>query len=95
MKGGHMPATLVTRCPQGHEIRSAADRDGQGFCKKCRADGARKRRIGKEAALMVVRALEAAGARFQTDGVPAEPAEVAHQLAELWAAGAFETTVDS
>ena len=82
-----MPAT---ECPQGHAIRSAADRDGQGYCRKCRADNARKRRVGESAALMVVRALEAAGATFQNDGMPVEPAEVARQLAEAYAAGAFD-----
>ncbi|KLI04071.1 MULTISPECIES: hypothetical protein [Mycolicibacterium] len=84
-----MPAN---QCPQGHEIRSAADRDGQGYCKRCKADNDKRRRVGKEAALMVVRAFEAAGVRFENDGIPVEPAEAARQLGELWADGYFETT---
>ncbi|WP_139807753.1 hypothetical protein, partial [Mycobacterium avium] len=62
-------------------------RDSQGHCRKCKADRERRRRVGKEAALMVVRAFEAAGVQFQNDGVPVEPAEVAKALAELYAAG--------
>uniref|UniRef100_A0AB39U237 Uncharacterized protein n=3 Tax=unclassified Caudoviricetes TaxID=2788787 RepID=A0AB39U237_9CAUD len=84
-----MPAT-TDQCPQGHEIRSTADRDKQGYCRRCRADNARKRRVGKEAALIVVRALEKAGVQFQNDGVPAEPAEVVRQLTDAYAAGLFD-----
>jgi hypothetical protein len=40
---------------------------------------------------MVVRAFEAAGVKFQNNGVPVEPAEVARRLAELYASGAFDT----
>lgn len=87
-----MPAKLGTRCPQGHEIRTAADRDGQGHCRKCMADRARRRRVADSAALTVVRVLEKAGAVFQSDGKPAEPAEVARQLAEAYEAGVFDTT---
>ncbi|CAN5578834.1 hypothetical protein BH09ACT8_BH09ACT8_27130 [soil metagenome] len=82
-----MPAT--DQCPQGHDINTAADRDGQGYCKQCRSDRARRRRAGDSAALMVVRALEAAGAQFQSDGVPVAPADVARKLSELWLAGAL------
>lgn len=85
-----MPAA-TDRCPRGHATRTRADRDTQGHCRKCKADDERRRRVGNSAALMVVRALEGAGAQFQVDGVPAEPAEVVRQLAELYAAGAFDT----
>lgn len=81
-----MPAT---QCPQGHEIRTAADRDGQGYCRRCRADNERRRRVSKSAALMVVRTFEAAGVRFESDGVPVAPADVARQLAALDEAGAL------
>ncbi|SRX93236.1 hypothetical protein MSP7336_01472 [Mycobacterium shimoidei] len=81
-----MPAN---RCPQGHEIRSAADRDKFGYCRKCKAERERRRRVGNSAALMVVRAFEAAGVRFEHDGVPVAPAEVAKALAELYEAGAL------
>ncbi|AFR50024.1 hypothetical protein KTR9_3389 [Gordonia sp. KTR9] len=84
-----MPAN---KCPQGHEIRSSTDRDGGGFCRRCRADNEKRRRVGKSAALTVVRVFERAGVQFQNNGVPVEPAEVARVLAELYAAGVFEDT---
>jgi len=83
-----MPAN---QCPQGHEIRSAADRDKQGYCRRCRAERAKRRRVGNHAALTVVRALETAGARFENDGVPVAPTEVARQLADLYTAGLLPT----
>lgn len=83
-----MPAN---QCPQGHEIRTAADRDGNGYCRKCRADNEKRRRAGKEAALLVVKAFEAAGCRLVIDGQPVDPADAARQLGELWAAGAFDS----
>ena len=39
--------------------------------------------------MAVRRALEAAGATFQNDGVPAAPADVARQLSALYVAGAL------
>lgn len=84
-----MPAA-VDQCPQGHDTRTADARDSQGHCRKCKADKARRRRVADSAALTVVRVLERAGARFQNDGVPAEPAEVARQLADAYAAGLFD-----
>lgn len=80
----------VTHCPQGHEIRSAADRGSQSYCKRCRADYDKRRRAGKEAALLVVKAFEAAGCRLVIDGQPVNPADAARQLGELWAQGAFD-----
>ena len=81
----------VNQCPQGHEIRSSADRDGGGFCRRCRSENEKRRRIGKSAAWTVVRAFESAGVQFQHDGVPVEPAEVVRQLSDAYAAGAFDT----
>ncbi|CAN5548869.1 hypothetical protein BH11ACT6_BH11ACT6_29770 [soil metagenome] len=81
-----MPAN---QCPQGHEIRSASDRDGQGYCKRCRYERKQRRQVADSAALMVVRAFEAAGVEFQADGVPVAPAVVARQLAALYTAGAL------
>ena len=81
-----MPAE---QCPQGHEIRSSADRDGQGYCRRCRVENARKRRAGESAALMVVRVFEEAGVRFVVDGDPADPAEVAKALSDLYVSGAL------
>jgi hypothetical protein len=85
-----MPAVAVQACPSGHTIRSSADRDTQGHCRQCMRDNSKRIRVGKEAALMVVRAFEAAGVKFQADGKPAEPAEVARLLGEAWAAGLFD-----
>lgn len=84
-----MPA-IITRCPQGHEIRSAADRDGQGFCRRCRADNARRRRVSDSMKLTMARAFEDAGVRFEDDdGAPVAAAEVVRQIAGLCEAGAL------
>ncbi|MGY3553389.1 hypothetical protein [Williamsia sp. R60] len=83
--------TVTDRCPRGHDTSTRADRDTQGHCRKCKAYDERRRRAGNSAALMVVRALESAGAVFQIDGVPVEPAEVARKLADAYAAGVFDT----
>lgn len=49
------------RCPRGHQIRSTADRDRQGYCRSCRRDGARAYRVRSRAALELVAALERHG----------------------------------
>uniref|UniRef100_A0AB39U2G8 TetR family transcriptional regulator n=1 Tax=Mycolicibacterium phage Alyssa1 TaxID=3240801 RepID=A0AB39U2G8_9CAUD len=85
-----MPAA-VDQCPQGHDTRTTSARDTQGHCRKCKADTARRRRVADSAALIVVRALEKAGAVFQSDGVPADPADVVRQLADAYAAGLFDS----
>lgn len=73
-----------TECPQGHEIRSASDRDVHGYCRACKADGDRQRRLANKAALDVVRVFEAAGVRFQDAGVPIDAEEVARQLVAVY-----------
>ena len=83
-----MPAA-VDQCPQGHDTRTADRRDSQGHCRKCKAAKARRKRVGDSAALMVVRAFEKAGVRFENDGVPVAPAEVAQALSDLYVAGAL------
>jgi hypothetical protein len=84
-----MPVT-TEYCPQRHQIRSAADRDGQGYCRKCRADGARRRRVSESMKLAFVGALESAGLQFEDDdGRPVEPAEAVRQMVELFEAGAL------
>ncbi|MGU3586052.1 hypothetical protein ACLBYD_23155 [Rhodococcus sp. C26F] len=88
-----MPAA-TNQCPRGHDTRTRADRDTQGHCRRCKADDEKRRRIAKSAAWTVVRAFENAGVQFQHDGVPVDPAEVAQQLAEAYAAGAFDTYPD-
>jgi hypothetical protein len=71
-------------CPAGHEIRSSSDRTSQGFCRACKRDADRLDRQKVKAALTVVKAFEAVGVRFQTDGAPADPADVARQLVALY-----------
>uniref|UniRef100_A0AB39U290 Uncharacterized protein n=8 Tax=unclassified Caudoviricetes TaxID=2788787 RepID=A0AB39U290_9CAUD len=85
MRGGHVPAE---QCPQGHQIRTAADRDKQGYCRQCR----REKRASDSAAVMVVRALERAGARFRVDGKPLDPADFARELSEAYLAGELNFT---
>lgn len=86
-----MPAA-VDQCPQGHDTSTAADRDGQGHCRKCKATKARQKRVSDAMRLSMVRAFEDAGVRFEDDdGNPVAPGEVVQQLAELHAAGALAT----
>ena len=81
-----MPAIQIDQCPQGHEIRSSADRDGQGYCRECRRTRARDQRVKHRAALDAVRSLEAAGIRFENDGVPIDGRDVARQLVRVYGA---------
>ena len=78
-----MPAT-ITRCPQGHEIRSNADRTVSGYCRECKRADDRLDRLKQRAALDVVKIFEAAGVRFQDNGVPIDAAEVARQFVVLY-----------
>lgn len=84
-----MPAT-ITQCPQGHDIRSAADRDTQGHCRECGRERTRRKRVSDSMRLAMVRAFEEAGVRFEDDyGQPVAPADVVAQLAQLYETGAF------
>jgi hypothetical protein len=77
--------TATEECPQGHEIRNAADRDGQGYCRKCKADRERRRRVSTSMRLAMVRAFEEAGVRFEDDdGEPVAPSEVVRQLVAIY-----------
>lgn len=78
-----MPAT-VTQCPAGHEIRSTADRTTNGYCRACKREDDRLIRLKNRAALEVVRIFEAAGVRFQDDGLPLPAEDVARQLVALY-----------
>lgn len=83
-----MPAN---ECPQGHQIRSAADRDGQGHCRECERGRQRRRRVSNAMKLAIARAFEEAGVRFEgDDGEPVTPAEVVRQLTFLYETGALE-----
>jgi hypothetical protein len=84
-----MPA-VTTMCPQGHEIRSAADRDGQGHCRACERDRQRRRRVGNAMKLAIAQAFEDVGVRFEDDdGAPVAPTEVVRQIVSLYEAGAL------
>lgn len=81
-----MPAA-TEQCPQGHDINAAADRDAQGYCRKCKADKERQRRVSNSMKLTIARAFEDAGVRFEDDdGLPVAPVDVARQLAALYEA---------
>lgn len=67
-------------CPQGHEIRSSADRDSQGFCLACRHESNRSYRSRQSAALQLVRALE------EEHGIPVTRSSPAVDLRQLAAA---------
>lgn len=77
-----MPAT---QCPQGHEIRSAADRNRQGYCRKCHAEDERQRRVSNSMKLAIAKAFEDVGVRFEDDhGNPVAPTEVVRQLVAIY-----------
>lgn len=81
-----MPAA-VDQCPHGHEIRSTADRTSQGFCRQCKVDVDRRRRVSDSMKLAVARAFEAAGVRFEDDdGLAVAPTEVVRQIVALYEA---------
>lgn len=71
---------ITTRCPQGHEITSSADRGTNGYCRECKRHDDRERRLATRATLDVVRAFESVGVQFQRNGVPESPADVVRQL---------------
>jgi hypothetical protein len=68
-------------CPHGHEIHSAADRDGQGYCRSCRNDGARTFRSRSRAALELALALEAHGVQVTRSEPPIDLQTLAAALA--------------
>lgn len=78
-----MPAT-ITQCPHGHEIRSSADRTTQGYCRQCKREDDRDRRLVNKAALAAVAVFEAAGVRFQDNGVPVDASVIARQLVAVY-----------
>ncbi|MDI9940873.1 hypothetical protein QM806_36550 [Rhodococcus sp. IEGM 1351] len=75
---------MTTTCPQNHQIRSSADRDRQGYCRECRREGDRARRLQRQAAHEVVKVFEAAGVKFQNDGIPLNASEVAEALIRIY-----------
>lgn len=83
-------SVATEHCPRHHEIRTSADRDGQGYCRKCKIDRERRRRVSTSMKLAFVGALESAGLQFEDDdGRLVEPAEAVRQMVELFEAGAL------
>jgi hypothetical protein len=74
----------ITACPAGHHIRSSADRTNQSHCRQCKRETDRLNRLKQRAALDVVKVFEAAGVRFQNDGVPVAAEDVARQLVAIY-----------
>jgi hypothetical protein len=68
-------------CPQGHQIHSSADRDGQGYCLTCRGAGAKTYRSRQSAALELARALEARGIQVTRSQPPIDIQQLADALA--------------
>jgi hypothetical protein len=50
---------MIDRCPKGHPTPTAAHRDSQGYCRRCRSDGAKAYRRRDREAVAFIRALEA------------------------------------
>lgn len=73
-------------CPSGHEINSAADRDGQGYCLRCRQDGARGYRSRQRAALELALALESHGVQVTRSEPPIDLQQLAAALAHGYTA---------
>lgn len=84
-----MPAA-VTQCPHGHDIRSSADRNTQGFCRQCGRERDRQRRVSNGMKLAIVKAFEDVGVEFvDDDGQPVAPAEAVRQMVAVIEAGAL------
>jgi hypothetical protein len=49
---------MIDQCPKGHPTTTSADRDSQGYCRRCRSDGAKAHRRRDREAVAFVRALE-------------------------------------
>jgi hypothetical protein len=75
---------MDTTCPQGHPIHSSADRDGQGYCIACRADGAKTYRGRQRAALELALALEAHGVAVTRSEPPVDLRQLAAALANVY-----------
>jgi hypothetical protein len=59
-------------CPSGHEIHSAADRDGQGHCLRCRHDWNVGYRSRQSAAMELARPLENHGIEVTRSNPPVD-----------------------
>ncbi|WP_071289825.1 hypothetical protein [Mycolicibacterium llatzerense] len=54
----------MTECPQGHEIRTQADRTAQGYCRECKREDERRRRRFTKTATDIVKMFQEGGVVF-------------------------------
>lgn len=71
----------LTVCPQGHEINSSADRDADGWCKRCRKAKNVTYRTRQRAALELALALESHGIEVTRSEPPVDLLALAVRLA--------------
>jgi len=71
----------ATTCAQGHEVRSSADRDSDGWCKQCRKSKNLTYRSRQSAALELARTLEDRGIHVTRSQPPIDIQQQADALA--------------
>ena len=74
-------------CPNGHEIRSAADRDADGWCKRCRKSKNVVYRTRQRAALALALALESRGVAVTRSEPPVDLQQLAADLTRNYLPG--------
>jgi hypothetical protein len=72
----------TTLCPHGHELRSAADRDADGWCRQCRRAKNVGYRSRQRAALELALALESHGIEVTRSEPPVDLQRLAVALAD-------------
>lgn len=83
--GGEL--TNPTMCPSGHEIRSAADRNADGWCRQCRNEKNIGYRSRQRAALELALALESHGVAVTRSEPPVDLQQLAADLARSYTSG--------
>ncbi|WP_328358588.1 hypothetical protein OG976_04770 [Mycobacterium sp. NBC_00419] len=82
-----MNNTNPALCPAGHEIRTAHDRDADGWCKRCRQAKNLGYRSRQRAALELALALEAHGVVVTRSEPPVDLQQLAADLASSYSPG--------
>lgn len=72
---------MVTVCPQGHELKSSADRDADGWCRHCRKQKNATYRSRQRSALVLAMALESHGIEVTRRDPPVDLQALASALA--------------